>query len=538
MDKSLTNNLYKALILIFSVAWMLFITMDYFQKHPGYLMNAEAFQFWGLYSFILIICGSLAFAAHKFRSKSQKYSRGIVFYAFGLILMLITFTSGGNSAHEVANTGTIKIQHLGFLSLKFIQISAYLLLIITACYAAGNLLLKYLKIEFPKNSKNIIDVALGIMIVVLITFIIAAFKVLYLFVLWPILLLIIGLNWKNCLSFVKTLFWQPIKFNKKLNILGIFCFLLLTYLLSINLLQNLSPWPKGWDSLSLYINLPNLIEEYHGLVKGFQPYNWSLFMSLGAVLFKSIETTLALSYVGGVLCLFALYPIAKNIFKLDVNFSLLTCLIFYLIPTINFQSFLEQKVDLGLLFIVLIIINIIMNWAKPSEVELKRSFLDKHLILAGLLTGFAFGIKLTTLFTYFGVIAMIWLFNMGNLAFFCVSIFSLFGILLVKLDDMSGMRSHHLSSDLLQWFLLISGLGLLGWLFVKQREKLVKSLVQTVLYSLFFVLMILPWLGKNFIDADRSLSFNYLLNGKSNAPTFSLEQFEQKWQEKYNKNEQ
>ena len=515
---------------------MLFITMDYFQKHPGYLMNTQAFQFWGLCIFVMILCAISAYFIHKFKIKAQRFSRGIVLYIFGMLLMLITFTTGGNAAHEVAKTGTIQIQHLGFLMLKFLQISAYLTVILTACYAAGNLIVKFLKVDFPKNAQKIIELGIGIMAVVLLSFFIAAMKLFYAYVMWPIIGLIIVANYKISFEFIKKLFWTPIKFNKKLNILGLFCALLLTYLLSINLLQNLTPWPKGWDSLSLYINLPNLLEEYHGLVKGFQPYNWSIFMSLGMVLFKSIETTLALSYLGGVLCLFALYPLARNIFKLDVNFSLATCLAFYLIPTISFQSFLEQKVDLGLLFIVLIIVNLLMDWAK--EARPKQAFFDKHLILAGLLTGFAFGIKLTTLFTYFGVIAMIWFFNMGSLAFFCVTLMSLFGILLVKLDDMSGMRVHHLSSNLLQWVLLLTGGALLTWLFIKQRKKLMKSIGQTILYSMFFVLMALPWLGKNFVDAGNQLSFNYLLNGKSNAPVFSLQQFEKKWQENYNRNGQ
>ncbi len=551
MENSISSKVYKTVLFIFSICWISFISLDYFQKHPGYLMNAKVFNFWGLYAAVILICIALSILVIKYKSKFIKFSRGISLYLFSLFLVCITFISATNAADEVANTGTLNIENLASFIFLFLKVSAFLLIILCCCYATGNLFTKSLKVEFSKNSKRIIELGIGIMLLVMICFVLGIFKVLYAFVLWPIVLFLIGFNWRNSLDFIKTLFWDPLKISKKMNPFGVFCLLFLTYLVGINLMQNLTPWPKGWDSLSLYVNLPNLIQEYHGLVKGFQPYNWSLFMSLGALLFNSIETTLSLSFAGGILCLFALYPLAKNVFKLDINYSLLICLLFYLIPTVSFQSFLEQKVDLGLLFIILIIINILMKWSlgasqKKAEInqkneqieEAKTLFFDKYLVIAGLLTGFAFGIKLTTLFTYFGVIAMIWFLNMGSLAFICVSLMSLFGILLVKLDDMSGMRAHHLSSNLVQWFLLAGGIGFLVYLFMKHRKQLIKSLMQTVVYSLFFGLMVIPWLGKNFVDAGNKISFNYLLNGKSNAPTFDLNRFEQKWQENNNTNGQ
>ena len=541
MKNTTGTNIYYAVILLFSICWMGFIGMDYFQKHPGYLLNIQSFNFYITFGGILLICAGISSAFTKFPKKLAKVSRGISIYAIVLIMVSITFASANMVVTELTKVNS-GIGGLFNMLGKFIKVSFFLFSIIMSCYAAGNLFTNLLKVEFPKRSKNIIEVAIGIMLVVMLAFLFGALKLLHWFVLGPALLLIIGLNWKNTLAFLKNLLWDEIKPSKKLNFLGTFCFLVLSYLIGMSLLQNLTPWPKGWDSLSLYVNLPQLINDYHGLVKGFQPYNWSLFMSFGLVLFNSIETTLTLAFSGGVLCLFAMFPIARNTLKLNVNHSLLALLSFYLIPSIGFQSFLEQKVDLGLLFIILVIVNIILSWSKKKQkaLEIKPAtdgaesvvalengnYEISYLIIAGLLTGFAFGIKLTTLFSFFGIVAIIWYLNLGSLAFLGIALLSIFGILLVKLDDMSGMRQYHLSADIVQWTLLILGIGMIAFVSLKNTKGLINSLKQSIIYTSFFVLMTIPWLGKNYIDAGKKLSFNYLMNGKSNAPVFDAKTFD------------
>ena len=540
MKNRTVSKIYLGFIILFSLCWIGFIGLDYFQKHPNYLINISAFNFYGTSAFIVFICGAFAFAQSKFSKKVSGLSRGISVYFLVLFMISITFYSASMAAATVVKSHDITLGGLLHMQGMFLKVSFFMFSILLSCFAAGNLFCKTLKISFDDKSKDIIQIALGIMLVVMIAFFVGALKGLYWFVLGPILLLIIGLNWKESFAFAKKIVWDKIKVSKKLNVLGVFCFLFLSYLIGMNLLQNLTPWPKGWDSLSLYVNLPQLINEYHALVKGFQPYNWSLFMSFGLILFNSIETTLSLAFVGGVLCLFAMYPIARNHLKLDANYSLMALLTFYLIPTIGFQSFLEQKVDLGLLFIILTIVNIILILSKNKQKDLKLS-LDPnikeedtpkksspilHLVVAGLLTGFAFGIKLTTLFSFFGIIGIIWFLNLGSLAFLGIALLAIFGILLVKLDDMSGMRQYHLSADIMQWILLVAGIAIIGCVSLKNKKGLFDSIKQTMIYGAFFVLITLPWLGKNYIDAGKKLSFNYLMNGKSNSPTYNANTFD------------
>ncbi len=541
MKNKTLSNIYLSLIFIFSIFWIGFIGMDYFQKHPNYLINIKAFSFYGTLAFVLLVCLGIAFVYTKFPKKIAALSRGLSIYLLVLFLISVTFISANIAAADLMNTAGLSF--LGLLQMQglFIKVSFFLFSIILSCYAAGNLFCNVLNVNFTDRSKNIIEIAIGIMLVVMISFLIGALKGLYWYVLGPVLLLIIGINWKQSLEFSKKIFWNKIKGSKKLNLLGVFCFLFLSYIIGMNLLQNLTPWPKGWDSLSLYVNLPNLIHDHHALVKGFQPYNWSLFMSFGLILFNSIETTLSLAFMGGVFCLFAMYPIARGTLKLDVNYSIMALLTFYLIPTIGFQSFLEQKVDLGLLFIILIIVNIILIWSKNKHKELNslepiderieaipslKNYDTLYLIIAGLLTGFAFGIKLTTLFSFFGIIGIIWYLNLGAIAFLGIALLSIFGILLVKLDDMSGMRQYHLSADVVQWTLLLVGAGLILFVSFNNRKGLFNCIKQSVIYGSFFVLTTIPWLGKNYIDAGKKLSFNYLMNGKSKAPVYNANTFD------------
>jgi len=308
----------------------------------------------------------------------------------------------------------------------------------------------------------------------------------------------------------------------------------------MNLLQNISPFPKGWDSLSLYVKLPTIINDYHGLVRGYQPYNWSLLMSFGMILFNSMETVLGLSYVGGILCLIGLYALGKDILTMNQNYIYLALVCFYLIPSVGFQSFQEQKVDLGLLFIVLSVVILLFHWIKDRKNVLKldkdaftsfniKSLANPYILFMGLLTGFAFGIKLTTLFTYFSVICVIWFLEFGFMGFIGSSMLCCFAILLVKLDDMSGMRAYHLTANYLQWILLLIGVSTFAYLLFKSKKGFVRSILFSSVYSIFFVLMATPWITKNFIDSDMQISFRYILNGKTNEPPAGLNYMKKKY---------
>jgi len=520
---------YPYLTIIFSIFWIGFIFLDYLQKHPQYSFNITYFQYWDVYTLMFgyAIIGGLLYQFLK--DKISFLYRGLVLIVPGLMLICVTF-----SLALTRGTGQgASLSEIFFVLGNYFRTALQVFFIVLASYSVGNWVINRSNIKLKSASKTVLSLATGIMLIVMIAFVIAAVKGLYWFILGPLLIACIAINFKNTLRFLKKVSFEKLKPAKNLNFLGVASLLLLIFLIQLNLLQNISPFPKGWDSLSLYVKLPTIINDYHGLVRGYQPYNWSIFMSFGMVLFDSMETVLALSFVGGVLCLLGLFAIGKDILKMNPNYIYLALVSFYLIPSVAFQSFQEQKVDLGLLFIVLSIVILMFNWIKDLRTNLEkdeqaftklslRSLANPYLVLMGLLTGFAFGIKLTTLFTYFSVICIFWFIEFGYIGFIGSSMLCCFAILLVRLDDMSGMRSYHLSANYLQWVLLLIGVVSFVYLLKKSRKGFTRTVVFSIVYSIFFALMATPWITKNFIDSDMQISFKYMLSGKTNEPAAGL----------------
>ncbi len=530
------KKIYQYLVIAFSIFWVSFIFLDYLQKHPEYAINFQNFQFWDLYTIILAQAAIGGLLYQFLKDKLSNLFRGGILILPGIVLVCITFAIALNRGTETS----AKMGEVFFNLGNYLKTAIQVFFVIISAYSIGNLAINKLNINLKSASNTVVSIATGIMIIVMLAFLIGALKILYWFTLGPILLACIAINYKSVLHFLKGVCIDKIKPSKKLNFLGVASLLLLLFLIQYNLLQNISPFPKGWDSLSLYVKLPTVINDHHGLVRGYQPYNWSLLMSFGMVLFNSMESVLALSYVGGVLCLLGLYAIGKDVLKMDINYIYLSLLSFYLIPSVAFQSFQEQKVDLGLLFIVLSIVLLLFSWIKDRKQRLEenelayttfniRTLANPYLVLMGLLTGFAFGIKLTTLFTYFSVICILWFIEFGYIGFLGSSMLCCFAILLVKLDDMSGMRSYHLTANSLQWVLLLIGLISFGYLLMKSKKGFIRSIFFSLVYSLFFVFMASPWITKNFIDSDMTISFRYLLNGKTNEPPAGLNYMKKKY---------
>ncbi len=588
------KKLYKISLVAFILFWTVFVLLDFWQHHPNYKQIVELFQYRDLYIVLSLLCVGMYFLFFRFPAakKSLKFlGTGLGIYGLGLLTVLITLFFYNIKALP---SGTITPAGMVNFLGKIFYTSLAVFFILTGCYSWGSLLNSKL---FKGKKDNIlvqgVDIATGIMITVLLCFLVAAIGIFHWWSVLPILLLPIILNYKGSFLFVKNCTVTPLKLKKNFNFLGFASLFFLLFFTAMNFVQLLGPMPLGWDSMTLYANLPNLMDDYDALVKGFQPYNWSIFMAIGNVLFFSTETMLALSYIGGILSLFLLFGIARHYFKTDINFCFLGLLLFYCIPTIGLQSFLELKIDLGLLFIILATVVLFLDWAQiekkrgnlydtvsdnsivanlstkestitetvetevPKKVKTGKESKSKsvksnkttskksnskkpankilfhnaengqlfnYAILIGLLSGFAFGIKLTTLFSFFTMIAAMWYVSFGNRAFIGTFLVAVGMTLVVKMDDISGLRSSHLTVDILQWVLIALGLALFASSVYTNRDRLFKSIKITVLLVTFFTIAFTPWMAKNLVEAGE-LNANVLLKAESDGPELVIKDF-------------
>jgi len=505
--KQMTFRLEKVLTIGFCLLWMIFIFIEYWYYHPSYALALKYFQYFDTLLILSIIGGASFWIIHK-RTQYKlltHFTNGLgIYLLFILISAVILWTHYYKLSQEVL--GVVEgITYLGKIS--YISLATYLLLV--ANYALGDLFINGLfKISFKPSIARIIKLAIGITLFSFFFTILAFFDVLIFNVILPVLLIILGVRWKAVLSFAKATLVNPLIGKTNLNGIGFASLFLLLIFISLNFLANVRPYPFGFDALAVYLNLPNLLSQQGGLIEGYSPYYWS------------------------------------------INFALLIVLIFYSLPLVNYQSFRDIKTDLGLLFILLAAFLVLMKWISlidknaftqyvsiPSEEDDKQLATEQEdekstsskstkkdgllaallpaseqlIILLGILSGMALGIKLTSLIFIFAVLSVFSFLKGGTIGFLTNFILTIAIILIGELD--TSLRAYHFGAANLKWIMLCLGLVGLGYMIYAQRKQFISLAKIVSIYLLLVAVIYAPWPIKNYQETGE-VSIQTLIEGK------------------------
>lgn len=541
----------KVLTAIFSLIWISIIFIDYWYYHPEYAASLENFQYTNTIFIITLLGVGVYFGITRLNDK--KWVRFLlngsgIFLVFLLISGIILWTHYPKiTGKSLAFTGGIT--YLG----KIIYNLFGTYLTFTACYVLGSFFInKLFSFSFSKQEGALVKIGLGITFISFVLMVLGALNLLSFVVVSLLLLTILGVGWKTTLQFLKSSLLNPLAQVEQLNWIGILSFFLILIFISLNFLSNVRPFPFGFDALAVYLNVPKLISESQGLIEGYSPYYWSLFISIGHIVFNKLEIVIALSIGGGILSLFAIYEISKN--WLDTNFSLMTTLIFYSLPLVNYQSFRDVKTDLGLLFILLTVVLVLIKWlskvdtesfkqkiipfkkakalskaikkkqkiVKPTnpinKVQVPKGILENYLseamqliIVMGVLSGMAIGIKLTTLMLIFGVLSVFSFINGGIIGFLTNFSLTFFVILVGNID--TSLRPYHFSADQLKWISLAIGVMGLIYMIYKEKKAFFNLVKTACLYIGFIGIIYLPWPIKNYKETGK-ISIQTFIEGK------------------------
>lgn len=529
----MVSKALKFVSVIFAILWMVIIFAEYWMYNPNYDKALQLFEYLDLLILLVVLGSGVSWYILKKRKTPIGFLNGSTILLGLLFIDIIAVNRFCSKIKGIDFDIAGVFSHLAHI----IGVVICLYLIYLLVRILGSLFTTVFPLKISNTDLPLLQTAIGIMILVFLLFFLGLIGALNGFVLIPICLLIMAFYWRHTYQITKDTFLTPIKIPTQLNVVGIFSFLFLGTFLILNFVQILRPFPIGADSLRVYVNLPTLLAEYGGLVEGNQPYNWSLFMSLGKVIFGRIDVVLGLSFMGGLLSLLALYRLSRK--WLDVNFSALVLLLFYSIPMISFLSYMDMKIDMGLMFITLCVLLLFYNWAQPSPSEgskkdVKGPGLEKAntffknripqvvkknrlLVLMGLLIGFAFGIKVTVLFFLLALLSSIWFLKGNKLTFITSCVVCFATVFILELDVQAALRQFHKDVYILEWGLLIAGLGLLTYLFFKQKAKLMELMTYSLVIGSFFILPTLPWMIKNFSETGKIDSIS-LLHGKKATP--------------------
>ena len=547
--------MYKQFIhyatLVFSFLWVLIIFLDYWYYHQGYFQAISNFRYIDLTIALGLVGAGSFFIQNKWNKPGQTT---YLFSGLGILLLFFIITALNISFHvSKIDNNPFTAKDITVMLGNIFLILTITYFIVAVCYVMGNFIYSRLfSITFMPLSTILIKTALGIVILCILLFLLGAVNLLRSVVLWPILLLTAGIFWRETIHFFKATLITPIKVNYEYNWLGFFSLFVILFFLSLTYCSNIRPFPSGFDALAIYMNIPKLISENNGLITGYSPYYWSLFVSLGHILMQKLSLVISLSILGGILSGFAIYEICRR--WIDGNYAMFTTMLFFSLPMINFQSYKDIKTDLGLLFMMLIVILVFVRYLEylypsffkkvslnqvkvkirakqkkvvPKKKDLVRKtrvlrkpillkYIDQEkelIVLLGLFSGMVLGIKLTGLILVFSIIGILTYIKTGAIGFLTSSILFVFIILAGGLDVASGLRVYHFGANTMKWLTLGLSLIGLGVVWYRKREGFFSSLRLIGIYSVFLALIYIPWPFKNFAETGE-LSFSTLTEGK------------------------
>lgn len=538
----MTARLDKVLTIGFCLFWALLIFVDYWYYHPSYATAIQYFQYLDTTLILSAFGGFIFWLITKKRTFKvvEHLITGIgVYLIFIGTCAIIIWSHYFKISQEIL--GLVEgLVYLGKVS--YILLACYIILI--ANYALGDLfLIGLFNINFKPSIARLVKLGIGITLFSLLFTILAFFDFLKFYTVLPLLLAFSVIRWKSIFTFVNTTLLKPLIEKETFTGIGFASFFVLLIFISLNFLSNVRPVPFGFDALAIYLNLPNLISQQDGLIEGYSPYYWSIFIATGQIIFNQLEIAIALSVGGGLLSLFAIYEISRK--WLDENLSLFIVLIFYSLPLVNYQSFRDIKTDLGLLFILLTAFLVLLKWLSfyenqffkkkhsmitenrnaeiknnsiPSEEIEKKGLLtaifstqEQLIVLLGLLSGMALGIKLTSLIFIFAVLGVFSFIKGRVVGFLTNFLFTIFVILIAELD--TSLRAYHFGVANLQWGVLLLGLSGLGYWGYTQQKNLTSLVKIVFIYLITLSLVYAPWPIKNYQETQK-ISIQTLIEGK------------------------
>ncbi|MCP4524249.1 MAG: hypothetical protein GY828_08585 [Candidatus Gracilibacteria bacterium] len=516
-------------LLLFS----LFVIQQYYYQYN----HVESFN-GGYYTYIILI--AIIYAIYKgiqsFEDSSDivSYSTGTILGFTGLHLLLLSCMFFVYQGMDFSDGFNLFFKILGFL---FLPIVFSLISI-----SIGKKILSFINgfTEKNKTFQNIISLVFGFFLVLTTIIIIGMIGFYNVYSVVGVLLIFGGLSLDKNAKIINDFFSYKFTFSKSegygIKLLSTeFLFILSTLLISVNLISAFRPFPIGWDDLGAYMNYAQLLANSGEIFNVSSMFSWQAFTGIGYI-FNSPTQAFFLNNVGGILSFILMIAIFSDLLqsktkKFFINIPMLLATIFIAMPMFIFEQAKDMKLDPGLYFVsIAAVYGVLKLLLQDEEKEYKNkvfSFLGNndftidskyiYYIIIGIIAGFTFSIKFTSLILISGFFALVFYARLGLSALFgylaiFFAIFTKFG-----LWKMMNVVYPSDNSELINNFSVISffiGIAFFFYAFASQKEK-VRDFLKIVLSSFIGVLVALaPWFIFNTSTADQ-INISALLSGKS-----------------------
>ena len=286
-----------------------------------------------------------------------------------------------------------------------------------------------------------------------------------------------------------------------------FLFIVLSWLIAINLISVMRPFPIGWDDLGVYMNYPKLLAQAGWMIPLGQMTSWQFFTGIW-FLFWSQTLAFFINSFSWILAWTGIFLFIKWLVsdrtdkKTYINIPLLWAAIFLAMPMVIFQIAKDMKLDIALLFISLVPIFMLCYIFSKKDNSFSHNKI--YYLIIGILLWFIFSIKVTSLLL---IIATLWALFFSHLRIlWFIGYLAIFFAVFTKLGLWNLMNVVYPSNnlDFINYFSLIS-LCIWIWciLYAAFPKKLDVSVELTKKFGVLLLWMLIalsPWLIKNIAD--------------------------------------
>ena len=305
-----------------------------------------------------------------------------------------------------------------------------------------------------------------------------------------------------------------------------FLFIVLTLFLSVNLISIVRPFPIGWDELWVYMTYAKMIAEIWSISELWWMISWQVFTWIG-YLFDSPVLAFVLNNVWGFSSIILIIAILGHVFKdrkeTMLPLTTLWATLFFTMPMIIFQQAKDMKLDPGLFFVSIAVLYLLYDFYLQKDKDSKeknnntKKYNIKFFLIIGMLLGFSFSIKFTSLllisavfwvlfYTRLWILWFLWYISMY------IAIFTglwLWGFLNILIPESATM-----------YIVIISLIIGVSWIYVWamnfSHQYYTKFFSRMLALLAWILIAISPWLVSN-IATSGGISIDNILNWKASS---------------------
>ena len=135
-----------------------------------------------------------------------------------------------------------------------------------------------------------------------------------------------------------------------------FAFTVISFLISVSLINAIRPMPIGWDDLGVYMNFPRIMAITGSALEGAGTYTWQLVTGSGFLWNQIAASAFYVNQLGGILSMIIITSVLSVVLEMKdrkylISLPILLAGIYYIMPMTIFQQAKDMKLDPALMMV-------------------------------------------------------------------------------------------------------------------------------------------------------------------------------------------